>query len=72
MYQGWRVVAAAFAVMFLSYGCAYSFTAFFPELQRESVPRTQRYRLSFRSLDFSILASVPGAACSLTGWVRAG
>lgn len=35
MYRGWGVVAAAFAVMFLGFGCAYSFTTFFPELQRE-------------------------------------
>ena len=35
MYYGWWVVTAAFAVMFLGFGCAYSFTTFFPELQRE-------------------------------------
>ena len=35
VYYGWYVVAAAFAVMFLGFACAYSYSAFFPDLQRE-------------------------------------
>ncbi|MBT6277808.1 MAG: MFS transporter, partial [Chromatiales bacterium] len=35
LYYGWYVVAAAFSVMLLGFGCAYSFSAFFPELSRE-------------------------------------
>ncbi len=31
--RGWRVVAAAFMVMFATFGCAYSFSAFFAPLQ---------------------------------------
>src|SRR5436190_4501421 len=31
--RGWRVVAAAFLVMFATFGCAYSFSAFFSPLQ---------------------------------------
>src|SRR5260370_18741070 len=31
--RGWRVVAAAFVVMFATFGCAYSFSAFFAPLQ---------------------------------------
>jgi MFS family permease len=31
--QGWRVVAAAFMVMFAVFGCAYSFSAFFSALE---------------------------------------
>jgi MFS family permease len=31
--RGWRVVAAAFVVMFANFGCAYSFSAFFSPLQ---------------------------------------
>ena len=35
VYYGWWVVTAAFAVMTFGFACAYSFSAFFPELQRE-------------------------------------
>ncbi len=35
IYYGWWVVTAAFAVMTFGFACAYSFSAFFPELQRE-------------------------------------
>ena len=35
VYYGWYVVAAAFAVMFVGFACAYSYSAFFPDLQRE-------------------------------------
>ena len=31
--RGWRVVTAAFVVMFATFGCAYSFSAFFSPLQ---------------------------------------
>jgi MFS family permease len=34
-FRGWLVVAAAFAVMFLGFGCAYTFSAFLEPLQRE-------------------------------------
>ena len=35
IFRGWFVVAGAFVVMFLAFGCAYSFTAFFESLQQE-------------------------------------
>src|SRR5690349_363335 len=34
-FRGWWVVAAAFAVTFLGFGCAYAFSAFLEPLQRE-------------------------------------
>lgn len=34
-FRGWLVVAAAFAVTFLGFGCAYTFSAFLEPLQRE-------------------------------------
>src|SRR6478752_3398333 len=35
MFYGWFVVAAAFAVMFVGFGSAYSFSAFVASLQRD-------------------------------------
>ena len=35
VYYGWYVVAAAFMVMLLGFGCAYSFATYFPDLERE-------------------------------------
>jgi MFS family permease len=35
LFYGWLVVAAAFAVTFVGFGCAYSFSAFLDSLQRE-------------------------------------
>lgn len=35
IFYGWIVVAGSFLVMFLSFGCAYSFTAFFGALQSQ-------------------------------------
>src|SRR5882672_6465430 len=32
--RGWMVVASAFAIMFVTFGTAYSFTAFFAPLQK--------------------------------------
>src|SRR5580692_4685880 len=35
IFHGWLVVAAAFAVMFVGFGCAYTFSAFVESLQRD-------------------------------------
>src|SRR5260370_38237802 len=35
IFYGWFVVAAAFAVTFVGFGCAYTFSAFVEELQRD-------------------------------------
>jgi MFS family permease len=35
VFYGWYVVLASFLVMFLTFGCAYSFASFFPSLQHE-------------------------------------
>ena len=35
VFHGWVVVAAAFAVCFVGFGCAYTFSAFVPALQRD-------------------------------------
>ncbi|MDZ4355421.1 MAG: MFS transporter, partial [Variovorax sp.] len=34
-FHGWLVVAGAFAVMFVGFGCAYTFSAFLDALQRD-------------------------------------
>src|SRR5438046_3764691 len=35
LFYGWFVVAAAFAVTFVGFGCAYTFSAFLESLQRD-------------------------------------
>jgi MFS family permease len=35
LFYGWIVVAAAFAVCFVGFGCAYTFSAFVPALQHD-------------------------------------
>ncbi len=35
VYYGWYVVAGAFMVMLLGFGCAYSYATFFPDLEKE-------------------------------------
>ena len=35
IFHGWLVVAAAFAVTFVGFGCAYTFSAFVESLQRD-------------------------------------
>lgn len=35
LFRGWYVVAAAFAVMMIGFGCAYSFSAFVESLQSD-------------------------------------
>jgi len=35
LFRGWRVVAGAFAVTFVGFGCAYTFSAFIESLQRD-------------------------------------
>ena len=56
LFYGWLVVAAAFAVTFVGFGCAYTFSAFVESLQqdfgagardhvgRSAMPRSQRQR----------------------------
>jgi hypothetical protein len=57
-FYGWFVVAAAFAVTFVGFGCAYTFSAFVGSLHsRISEPRAARFRSCSRSRVFSISAS---------------
>ena len=35
IFYGWFVVSAAFAVTFVGFGCAYTFSAFVESLQRD-------------------------------------
>jgi hypothetical protein len=35
LFYGWFVVAAAFAITFVGFGCAYSFSAFIESMQRD-------------------------------------
>jgi hypothetical protein len=35
VFYGWFVVAAAFAITFVGFGCTYSFSAFIESLQRD-------------------------------------
>jgi len=60
LFHGWIVVWAAFAVMFLGFGAAYSFTAFFDSLQQEfEVPRAP----------LSLVFSIAGALWFMIGAV---
>ncbi len=47
IFYGWLVVAAAFAVTFVGFGCAYTFSAFVEPLQRDRslrLPPSRRRR----------------------------
>ena len=58
IFYGWFVVAAAFAVTFVGFGCAFSFSAHSSSrCSANSAPRAARYRWCFRSRAFSISAS---------------
>ncbi len=73
MYRGWWVVIAAFVVMFLGFGCAYSFTTFFPELQREFDASHATVSLIFSIAGFLYfgLGALSGMVADRTGprWV---
>lgn len=75
MYRGWWVVVAAFVVMFLGFGCAYSFTAFFPELQKEFDASHATVSLVFSTAGFLYfgLGAVSGLIADRMGprWVSA-
>src|SRR5437588_8898543 len=67
--RGWRVVAAAFAVMFANFGCAYSFSAFFSPLQASfgASRGALSWVLSIAISLFFIIGAVSGAAADRIG-----
>ncbi|MBY4865450.1 MFS transporter [Burkholderia sp. Bp9017] len=52
VFYGWYVVAAAFAVTFVGFGCAYSFSAFVESLQRDFAASRGRISLVFSLAGF--------------------
>jgi MFS family permease len=58
LFHGWIVVACAFVVMFIGFGVAYSFGAFFPALQKE---------FSASRGDISLIFSIAGCLYFLLG-----
>ena len=57
IFYGWFVVAAAFAVTFVGFGSAYTFSAFVEPCSGISAPRAARCRWCSRWPAFSISAS---------------
>ena len=57
IFYGWFVVIAAFAVTFVGFGCAYTFSAFVEPLQQNFGASRGSVSLVFRSQDFSISGS---------------
>jgi OFA family oxalate/formate antiporter-like MFS transporter len=76
MFYGWVVVTAAFVVMFVGFGCAYSFTTFFPELQREFSASRATISMVFSLAAFLYfgLGALSGALADRVGprWVSVG
>ncbi|MCA8094348.1 MFS transporter [Burkholderia anthina] len=52
VFHGWYVVAAAFAVTFVGFGCAYSFSAFVESLQRDFAASRGQISLVFSLAGF--------------------
>jgi MFS family permease len=52
IFYGWFVVAAAFAVTFVSFGCAYTFSAFVESLQKDFAASRGSVSLVFSLADF--------------------
>ena len=67
--RGWRVVAAAFLVMFATFGCAYSFSAFFSPLQASfgASRGALSWVLSIAISLFFIIGAVSGAVADRIG-----
>jgi hypothetical protein len=67
IFYGWFVVAGAFAVTFLGFGSAYTFSAFVEPLQRDFGASRGSVSLVSRSRAFFISVSESSAAPSPTG-----
>jgi heme/copper-type cytochrome/quinol oxidase subunit 3 len=67
----WFVVAAAFAVTFVGFGCTYSFSAFIESLQRDFGASRGSVSLVFALAGFLYLASAASAGRSPTASARA-
>ena len=67
--RGWRVVAAAFLVMFATFGCAYSFSAFFSPLQASfgASRGALSWVLSIAISLFFIIGAISGAVADRIG-----
>ena len=66
VFYGWFVVAAAFAVTFVGFGSAYTFSTFVDRCRGISPPRAVRYRWCSRSPGFCTSASGSSAVRSPT------
>ena len=67
IFHGWFVVAAAFGVTFVGFGCAYTFSAFVEPLQRDFGASRGSVSLVSRSPASSISVSGSSAARSPIG-----
>ena len=68
VFYGWFVVAAAFAVTFVGFGSAYTFSAFVEPLQHDFGASRGSVSLVFRLPASSISASASSAARSPIAW----
>ena len=66
IFYGWFVVAAAFAVTFVGFGCAYTFSAFVEPLQRDFGASRGSVSLVFSLAGFCTSASASSAVRSPT------
>ena len=71
VFYGWFVVAAAFAITFIGFGSAYTFSAFVESLQRDFGASRGSVSLCFRLRGFCISALAWSAARSPIALVRA-
>lgn len=72
VFYGWYVVAAAFAVTFVGFGCAYTFSAFINSLQRDFGASRGSVSLVFSSPGSSTSAWVRSLVPSPTGGAHGG
>src|ERR1700726_573607 len=56
IFYGWFVVAGAFAVTFVGFGCAYTFSAFLPSLQNDFAASRGSISLVFSHAGFLYFA----------------
>jgi OFA family oxalate/formate antiporter-like MFS transporter len=69
VFYGWAVVAAAFAVTFVGFGSAYTFSTFVGSLQNDFDASRGSVSLVFSLAGFIYFGLGISAARSPTGWV---
>lgn len=68
IFRGWIVVGAAFLAMFVGFGVAYSFGAFFPTLEREFAARRGDLSIAFAIAAFLYFALGPASGHAADRW----